>query len=96
MATETSLFIDSDSEPPTLASFVFPEVVVPYGSTVTFSMGVVQGDGYVYYEVLTDTPNCPIIETNGTTPPLDTERRRACGRRSTVPTSCRPHRPAGV
>jgi hypothetical protein len=67
------------------ASFVFPtplETVTP-GSTVTFAIDYVDGPAevdpsniLVFYRVPSlGDPGCPIVQTNGTTPDLDTRRR---------------------
>ena len=74
--------IGDDPAAPSLAPFVFPEAVIPPGSTVTFSLGIVQGEHFVMYEVQTDVPDCPIIQTDGNSPPLDTDRRQ--GIRATI------------
>jgi hypothetical protein len=48
---------------------------VTQGSTVAFSISIVSGPGTsVYYNVDTAS-GCPVVQTNGTTPPLDSIRR---------------------
>jgi hypothetical protein len=56
--------------------FPFSTSVIPVGTTVTFAMTLLSGPGGLTYDV----PNggdagCGLIETGGTTPPLDTFRR---------------------
>ena len=60
-------------------TFTFPSPAVTKGSTVTFSLALVSGPGggVVFYSVpaLGDA-TCPVVQTNGTNPPLDTFRRQ--------------------
>jgi hypothetical protein len=74
--------------PSTVGVFEFDAVSVTPGSTVTFALELVGGDGFVYYDVGpcgTDVPDCgdlcsgEIVQTNGTEPPLDTYRRESVG-----------------
>lgn len=63
----------------TLGAFRWPSATVPQNSTVAFSMTQVSGPGTLYYSVYQSfdgDASCPLMETNGTTPPLDTDRRR--------------------
>jgi hypothetical protein len=65
-------------------SFLFPGPVIAPGSTVTFSMELLSGaDDAAYYGTTNCGSNCaticPLVETNGTTPPLDTWRRDGMG-----------------
>ena len=60
-------------------TFTFSPTAVTQGSTLTFAIAEVSGPdgGDVYYSV----PNqgdatCPVVQTNGTTPPLDSFRRQ--------------------
>jgi hypothetical protein len=49
---------------------------VTQGSTVTFAINITSGPGTnVYYATDTSSGDCPIVQTNNTTPPLDTVRR---------------------
>jgi len=56
-------------------NFMFFPVSVTTGSIVTFAMEMSDGPEEPFYAV--DTPNseCPLIQTHGTTPPLDSWRR---------------------
>jgi hypothetical protein len=71
----------------TPVTFSFPSPAVPLGTLVTFAMSQVSPPGLtVYYNVCvtaTCSANNPIIQTNGTTPPLDTFRRNGIAFRIT-------------
>jgi hypothetical protein len=62
--------------------FTFPSPAVTQGSTVTFTIAQTAGPSgaEVFYAVPgalpTGDPNCPVVETEGTTPPLDIVRRQ--------------------
>lgn len=62
--------------------FTFPSPTVTQGSTVTFTIVQTAGPAgaQVFYAVPgalpTGDPNCPVVETEGTSPPLDTFRRQ--------------------
>ena len=56
-----------------LVPFVFGSVTVSPGTLLTFAMVKLAGTGIPYFDA--GVPSCPIIETGGTTPPLDTFRR---------------------
>jgi len=63
--------------------FVFsPAPTIASGATVTFEIDYIAGpaDRLLYYDVAgtfsPGDPDCPVIETEGTTPPLDTFRRQ--------------------
>lgn len=61
-----------------LGMFRWPSVVVPQNSTVAFSI-TQQTAGTLYYSVYQSfggDPSCALMETEGTTPPLDQDRRR--------------------
>lgn len=58
-----------------VGSFSFATAPVPTGSTVTFALEMLGGEGEVYYCVLTSCCGCPVVQTQGTTPPLDQHRR---------------------
>ena len=57
-----------------VTSFLFPSPVVTEGSTVTFAIHPVAGGTDLYYAVGAFR-ECPIVQTEGTTPPLDVWRR---------------------
>ncbi len=60
-------------------TFTFPSPAVTQGSTVTFAIAQTAGPtgAEVFYAVPpTGNPACPVVQTNGTTPPLDTFRRQ--------------------
>lgn len=66
--------------------FVFASPTVATGSTVTFQIGVTGPSSNVYYSVgpcLSDWkctyPGTQVVETEGTSPPLDTDRRNSVG-----------------
>jgi len=62
----------------TLVTYNFGGVSVPTGSVVTFTQVLVSGPGgFVDYDIGTGASG--IIETNGTTPPLDTFRGSSVG-----------------
>jgi hypothetical protein len=84
-ATVTAALTPGSATP---VSFIFPAAQVAPGSIVTFAMTQVSPEGPVgvFYALAAplcglDDPNCvtfnPTIETEGTTAPLDTFRRRA-------------------
>lgn len=57
-------------------AFEFSDAVVTEASTVTFAITQTGGPtDIVFYSVPADDPSCPIIQTNGTEPPLSTMRR---------------------
>jgi len=57
-------------------AFEFSNAVVTEASTVTFAITQVGGPSdIVFYSVPVDNPSCPVIQTNGTEPPLSTMRR---------------------
>lgn len=64
-------------------TFDFGGTAVISGTTVTFSQAQVSGPGSVYYNTGPcgfdlDCTACPgVYQTSGTTPPLDTDRRRS-------------------
>lgn len=60
-------------------TFTFAAVAVEPASTVTFSIAQIAGPttASVFYSVpRVDDAACPVIQTEGTTPPLDRQRRR--------------------
>jgi hypothetical protein len=62
----------------TLATFDFGGVSVPMGSIVTFTQSLLVGPGTAYFDV--GTGGVPgIVETEGTTPPLDVLRQYSVG-----------------
>ena len=75
----------------TPVTFLFPSPAVPQNALVTFAMTQVNPPPSgqfpdVYYNVCNTAPcstNNPIIETEGTTPPLDTFRRNGVAVRIT-------------
>lgn len=65
-------------------TFDFGGRSVPKGSVVAFSLDAVSGPGgTVYYVVQTTNSACPVTETEGTSPPLDVDRRAGIGVRIT-------------
>jgi len=58
----------------TLTTFDFPSATVTPGSTVTFALERTAGSGPVFYAREPDSDDCPTVQTNGTSPPLDTPR----------------------
>jgi len=62
------------------AIFDFGGAAVTPGSTVTFTQAEVAGSGTVYFNLGTGScSGATVIETEGTTPPLDTTRRTGIG-----------------
>ena len=59
-------------------TFRFSPTAVTEGSTVTFAIAELSGPagGVVFYSVPVNDPACPVVQTNGTTPPLDSNRRQ--------------------
>ena len=62
------------TDPPVEVNFLFTGAPIVASSLVTFAMEMVSGQ-YVYYAYDTDNGLCPVMQTEGTTPPLDTHRR---------------------
>lgn len=58
-----------------LTSFLFPSTSVAPHALLTFALEEVSGPDLMYYAPTTSNSACPITQTNGTTPPLDTFRR---------------------
>ena len=61
---------------PVQVDFIFGNVPVPQGATVTFQGSVVSGPSAVFMEVVSSTA-CLVIETDGTDSPLSTYRRQS-------------------
>ena len=63
------------------ATFQLGSVPVTQGSTVTFALEIVSGPSNVVFYSVPDlgSETCPVIQTNGTNPPLDTFRRNGVG-----------------
>lgn len=81
-ATATASLTNSNQP----VDFVFASPTVTTGSTVTFQIGVTGPGSDVYYSVgpcLSDWkctyPGTQVVETEGTSPPLDTDRRNSVG-----------------
>jgi hypothetical protein len=79
-ATATAALTTTDQP----VDFVFASPAVPNGSTVTFQIGVTGPSSSVYYSVgpcLSDWkctyPGTQVVETEGTSPPLDVNRRNS-------------------
>jgi hypothetical protein len=64
-------------------SFSFPSVAVPDGQRVTFALTYVTRPegGEALYDVQPTSESCPIVQTNGTAPPLDSFRRNGIAAR---------------
>jgi hypothetical protein len=82
--SEATLALSDDDQDNRRISFLFPGPVISEGSTVTFAMELVSGPGEaVFYSTARCGSNCavtcPIIETEGTDPPLDTHRNDGMG-----------------
>ena len=77
--TDVTLTADDQANLP--ATFQFGGVAVAQNSTVTFALEFVEGpSGALFYSVPDlGSESCPVIQTNGTTPPLDTFRRNGVG-----------------
>jgi hypothetical protein len=74
-----SVALTADDQANVATTFTFPSTPVTQGSTVAFAIAQVSGptDGVAFYSVpnLGD-PSCPVVQTNGTEPPLSTFRRQ--------------------
>jgi hypothetical protein len=74
-----SVTLTNNDQANVATAFTFPTVAVTPGSTVTFSIAQVAGPagGVTFYSVprLGDA-TCPVVQTNGTEPPLSTFRRQ--------------------
>ncbi len=71
--------LTSDGNANVATTFVFPSPGVTSGTTVTFAIVETGGPtgATVFYAVPPNgNPDCPVVETEGTTPPLDTFRRQ--------------------
>lgn len=76
IAADTAMVtLPANSSDSVHTAFVFGRAPVTKGDTVTFAIALVSGPGSVFYSVNTTTAGCPVTQTNGTTPPLDTFRR---------------------
>jgi hypothetical protein len=77
----TDVTLTADDQANVAATFQLGSVAVPEGSTVTFALEIVEGPSEVVFYSVPDLGSeaCPIIQTNGTTPPLDTFRRNGVG-----------------
>lgn len=62
----------------TAVTYDFEGIPVPFGSTVTFSQSFVSGPNTLHYDVGTG-PCLGIVETEGTSSPLDVFRRDSVG-----------------
>ena len=74
-----SVTLTANTQANVATTFTFSAVAVEPGSTVTFAIAPVSGpaEGTVFYSVPSlGDESCPVIETNGTTPPRDTFRRQ--------------------
>ncbi len=54
--------------------FDFGRISITSGSRITFAIEQLSGDANTFYSTLGAAEGCPVIETNGTTPPLSTDR----------------------
>lgn len=73
-----SVTLTADDQANVATTFGFEGLAVTPGTTVTFAIAQVAGPGgSVFYSVADlEDPTCPVIQTDGTTPPLDTFRRQ--------------------
>lgn len=78
-STDVTLTANDQANVP--ATFQFGGVAVTQNSTVTFALEIVAGpSGVVFYSVPNlGSESCPVIQTNGTSPPLDSFRRNGVG-----------------
>lgn len=77
-SSQTARLSDNMGEGGTPVTFDFGNAPVSTGETVTFELSQTGGpDVSVFYGVpgFGGAPGCPVIQTNGTDAPLDTERR---------------------
>ncbi|HXF95462.1 MAG TPA: hypothetical protein VNI61_05105 [Gemmatimonadales bacterium] len=81
VATAT-VALSADDQANVATAFTFRSPAVTQGSTVTFTLAQTEGPAgaEVFYAVPgslpTGDPGCPVSQTEGTTPPLDTFRRQ--------------------
>jgi hypothetical protein len=73
--SQVTVALPADPDGNVEAQFAFSSVEISPGSTVAFEFTLVSGAGPVVYATGSNTPSCPVIQTNGTTPPLDSFRR---------------------
>jgi len=64
----------SNTTAPIPIIFDFGRIPVALGTQVTFAIAQLSGPGDTFYQVEFE-PGCPIVQTNGTSPPLDSQRR---------------------
>ena len=62
------------TDDPVEVNFLFSDATINTGTRLTFAMEIVSGQ-FVYYAYETSNGLCPIVQTEGTTPPLDMYRR---------------------
>ncbi len=74
--SQITVTLTSDMHTLVEGNFAFPSPFVTENSTVTFAMSLVSGPELPYFAVNTIVDPCVIVETNGTSPPLDTFRRQ--------------------
>lgn len=67
--------LDLPASTATEAAFMYAGTDIEPGSTVTFIQELVDGEQELYYSVSPTDNDCPVFQTSGTTPPLDTPRR---------------------
>ena len=76
IGTDTVTFGAVDGDSSVAVTFDLGGKSVTTGSTVTFSYGsIADSAGTVFQQTTTSNAACPVTETNGTTPALDTDRR---------------------
>ncbi len=80
----TTVTLTDDVDANVTTSFLFPGPAITPGSVVTFAMEVISGpENTAYYGTTNCGSNCatqcPVFETEGTAPPLDTWRRDGMG-----------------
>ncbi len=76
IGSDTVTFNAADGDSSIAVVFNLGGNAVTLGSTVAFSYGTVSDTGGVLYmQTATSNATCPIVQTNGSTPPLDSFRR---------------------
>ena len=76
IGTDTVSFSAADGDSSIAVLFDLGGNAVTEGSIVTFAYGTIADTGgTLFMQTTTSNATCPIVQTNGSTPPLDTDRR---------------------
>jgi hypothetical protein len=72
---DATVTLTADTDELWPADFDFADPAATPHAVIAFSMEPLDGPAIPLYGIETDNGDCPIVETQGTTPPLDTWRR---------------------